>query len=191
MAIMKYLCLLLFFITSLYGEIRIALVDSIADIDLSRSKTILVTAFMTGYEDVPLSDLNPKFASIGDVRRFYEGYFESELDHFKKGKLVWVQAFDEERLVGWATFELEGSDAAYMNLLVVDPHEQRKGIGKTLTFAINSLYPNINAIHLLIRKVNVEGRKFYERIGFVESDYARDNFVDPALLTGLSWLKNS
>lgn len=172
-------------------EIRIAPVKTVEEIDHNRAKEILVKAFMKGYEDVPLVELNPKFTSIGDVRRFYEEYFENELEHFTHGSLTWVQAFEGNRLLGWATFELETNEpnAAYMNLLVVDPQEQGRRIGKYLTFSIQSedLFPNVKAINLLIRNVNVEGKKFYERIGFKESTYKRDNFVDPALLSGLSW----
>lgn len=173
-------------------EIRIVPVTSIEDIDLVRGKDILVRGFMVGYENVPLAELNPAFKSIGDVKRFYERYFDSELEHYQHGELIWVQAFEGTRLLGWATFALEPfeKDAAYMNLLVVDPNEQGRGIGRHLTFSICSrdLYPHINAINLLIRKVNEGGRKFYERLGFSDFQYTiRDNFVDTSLLTGLRW----
>lgn len=189
--------------TSLFGDqifedknhniIRIAVVKSVSDIDLEKSRDILVRSFMDAYEDVPLSDLSPDFKSTGDVRRFYENYFKTELEHFKEGHLIWVQAFLNNEVVGWATFELEPleANAAYMNLLVVAPEHQKKGCGRLLTFSICSddLFPNIQAINLLIRKVNVEGYKFYRSLGFFEYDYHRDNFVDTSLLTGLRWEK--
>ncbi len=171
-------------------EIRLVFANSAQDIDLGRSREILVASFMKGYEDVPLTELNPNFKSIGDVRRFYEDYFVSELDHFKNGHLFWVQAFDGEELLGWATFELEKSerDAAYMNLLTVDPAHQKRGVGKHLVFSICSELPNIHAINVLVRKVNVQGEQFYRQIGFTSFDYPRDdNFVDPNLLSGFRW----
>ena len=175
------------------NEIRISVAQSTQDIDLDRARDILVSSFMDGYEDVPLVELNPEFKSIGDVRRFYEDYFKEELSHFEEGHLFWIQAFLNNKLVGWATFELEPleKDAAYMNLLIVDPEYQRMGFGKRLTFSICSeeLFPNIKAINLLIRKINLEGYNFYYKIGFFECDYHRDNFVDPSLLTGLRWEK--
>lgn len=177
-----------------HNEIRIVVVKSVQDIDLDKSKDILVRSFMDAYEDVPLTELNSQFKSIGDVRRFYESYFKEELAHFKEGHLFWVQAFLNNELVGWATFELEPleANAAYMNLLIVAPEYQRMGLGRHLTFSICSdeLFPNIQAINLLIRKVNVEGYNFYHRLGFFEFDYHRDNFVDTSLLTGLRWEKN-
>ncbi len=175
-------------------QIRLSVANSVDSIDVEQGKDVLVRAFMTGYEDVPLVELNPDFKSIGDVRRFYERYFDSELEHYKLGELIWIQAFEGDRLVGWATFEMETDqkDAIYMNLLAVDPNAQRRGVGKHLTFSLLSpeFYPHLREIRLLVRRVNQQGRKFYEKIGFSEFDYDRqDNFVDPALLTGLRWVQ--
>ncbi len=177
-----------------HETIRIEVVKSAKDIDLKQSCDILVKSFMDAYEDVPLAELSAKFKSTGDVRRFYQDYFKEELEHFKHGNLYWVQAFVNENLAGWATFELEANeaDAAYMNLLIVSPEYQRKNVGTHLVFAIRSeeLFPNVKAINLLIRKVNTQGYLFYRKLGFFESDYQRDNFVDPSLLTGLRWVKS-
>jgi ribosomal protein S18 acetylase RimI-like enzyme len=174
-------------------EISIQRVFSAEEIDLPQAKKILVQAFMSAYEEVPLTELNPEFKCIADVRRFYEHYFESELGHFKAGELIWLQAFEGQKLVGWATFELEkGEDhAIYMNLLAVDPAHQGKGVGKQLTFSIRreDLLPHIREIRLLLRNVNEKGRQFYEKIGFSDFHYKRnDNFVDMSLLTGLRWV---
>ncbi len=176
------------------NEIRLHVVTSPSEVDCKRSKEILVKSFMDGYEDVPLGELNPLFRSTGDVRRFYEAYFDSEFSHFKDGHLIWVQAFVDGTLAGWATFELEKSEenAVYMNLLTVDPEYQRLGLGSKLTFSICSdeLYPNTSAINLLVRKINEDGYKFYYKIGFFDHEYRRDdNFVDTALLLGLRWEK--
>ena len=183
---------LLAFLPHLFADgVRIVPVSCADEIDQVVVKEILVKAFMTEYEDVPLSDLNPSFKSTGDVRRFYEGYFESEFLHYKSGGLIWVQAYIGERPVGFATFELETTEkkAAYMNLLVVHPDYQGQGIGKALAFSIMAVHPNIRAINLLIRKINQGGHLFYEKIGFFDHKVERDNFVDPSLLTGMRWEK--
>ena len=176
------------------NEICIVVAKSVQDIDLEKSQDILVRSFMDAYEDVPLSELSPEFKSTGDVRRFYENYFKKELEHFKEGHLFWIQAFVNNKIVGWVTFELEPLEinAAYMNLLVVAPEYQKIGIGRHLTFSICSeeLFPNVQVINLLIRKINTEGYNFYYRLGFFEFDYHRDNFVDTSLLTGLRWEKD-
>jgi len=178
-----------------HNEIRISVVKSVEDIDLDDSENILVRSFLDAYKDVPITELNPQFTSFSDLTLFYKEYFKEELERFKQGHLFWVQAFLNSKLVGWATFELESleENAAYMNLLIVAPEYQRMGLGRHLTFSICSddLFPNIQAINLLIRKVNIQGYNFYYRLGFADFDYHRDNFVDTSLLTGLRWKKQN
>lgn len=204
-----FLCAFVFILSAISGPIfsdqiftnhnndiiRIEVVKSTEEIDLKKSSDILVKSFMDAYEDVPLTELSAEFKSTGDVRRFYQKYFKEELEHFKHGNLYWVQAFVNDNLAGWATFELEPNeaDAAYMNLLIVSPEYQGKSVGRHLVFSIRSeeLFPNVKAINLLIRKVNKEGYKFYRKLGFFEFDYHRENFVDTSLLTGLRWEKSS
>ncbi len=199
-----FILLCLWIITPLFSDqvfldkrgetVRLAVARTPAEIAVDDGKRILVTSFMAAYEDVSLVDLNPNFKSTGDVRRFYQDYFESEFAHFQNGSLIWVQAFIEEQLIGWATFMLEESNHAYMNLLAVDPLYQDRGIGKHLVFSICSeeLFPNIEAINVLPRKVNLQGRLFYEHIGFCDApDYlSKDNFVDNSLLTPIRWEKS-
>lgn len=198
---MKYILCFFFLITSLFSDqfvidkagdsIRLTVAKTADEIILDKAKDILVRSFMKTYEEVPLTELNPNFKSIGDVRRFYENYFDSELGHYKNGELVWIQAFIHDELVGWATFELEDNDSAYMNLLIVDPLYQGRGIGKHLVFSIcaEDLYPNIQAINVLLRKVNEQGLRFYEKIGFSHCpEYRRqDNYVDISLLIPIRW----
>ena len=183
-----------FFLDKKGEKIRIAVARTPAEIVMDEGKNILVASFMTAYENVPLVELDPNFKSTGDVRRFYQNYFESEFAHFQNGSLIWVQAFIEEKLIGWATFMLEENDHAYMNLLAVDPCYQNRGIGKHLVFSICSeeLFPHIEAINVLLRKVNLQGRLFYERIGFRDApDYLnKDNFVDNSLLIPIRWTKS-
>lgn len=182
------------FFTNDYNDIiRIEVVKDPEQIDKVKSSRILVSSFMNAYEDVPLTELSPDFKSTGDVRRFYENYFLEEFGHFKDGHLYWVQAFVNETLAGWATFEIETEEenSAYMNLLIVAPEYQKRDVGKHLVFSIRSeeLFPNVQAINLLIRKINAQGYLFYQKLGFFQFDYQRqDNFVDTSLLEGLRWI---
>ena len=115
------------------------------------------------------------------------------MEEFSHGDLdYWVQATIDEKLVGWATFQREKSDqnAVYMNLLVVHPAYQKKGIGEQLVKSLMNLkmIPNLSEIHLLLRKKNRVGRIFYPKLGFVsDPKYKRDNFVDVSLLEGWTW----
>jgi GNAT superfamily N-acetyltransferase len=65
------------------------------------------------------------------VEKYYENYFKTELEEFCRGDLhYWMQATVDEKLVGWATFQREklNPNEVYMNLLVVHPEYQKKGM---------------------------------------------------------------
>lgn len=157
-----------------------------------QAKSALVRGFMKEYEEVPLKELNSDFKSVGDARRFYENYFEGELEQFKNMNRIWVNAFLDGRLVGFSTFEFGDRNVVYMKLLVVDPDARRQGVGERLTFAICDYFCGVRQILLLIRNVNERGRQFYKKIGFSDFEYERDdNFVDTSFLTGLKWTKGS
>ena len=179
------------------------LVKSSRDINKEEASTVLVESFIGEYEKY----LSPY--EIGDgltswrdgeksVQKYYEDYFKIELEEFSHGKVdYWIQASIDGKLVGWATFQREKSDknSVYMNLLIVHPKYQGKGIGEKL---VNSLVyfreiPDLNAINLLLRRKNKGGREFYLNLGFTpNSEYQRnDNFVDRNLLEGFTWKKPS
>ena len=180
-----------FFIDKMGETVRLAIAKTPAEIPTKEAQQTLVASFLTAYENVPLAELNPDFKSSEDVRRFYQDYFESEFAHFQNGSLIWVQAFIGKQLVGWATFELEDKNQAYLNLLAVDPSYQKRGIGKHLVFFLCSetSFPLIETIHVLLRKINLQGRRFYESIGFRDApNYQRkDDFVDNDLLIPICW----
>src|SRR5579883_410476 len=177
----------------------IELINDWNKIDQTASRSILVESFIGEYEKY----LSPNEISNGliswregsaSVKEYYENYFQTELEDFSHGNLhYWVQAKIEGKLVGWATFQREKSDvnAVYMNLLVVHPEFQKMGIGEQLVKSLVNLneIPDLNAIHLLLRKKNRGGRIFYSKLGFYsDPEYQRnDNFVKIDLLEGLTW----
>ncbi len=177
----------------------IELVKNPSHIDTEAARSVLVESFIGEYEKyLSPNDIRSDLISWRDgeqsVRKYYENYFETELGEFSRGDLhYWVQATIDGKLVGWATFQREKSDqnAVYMNLLVVHPTYQGRGIGEQLVKALVNLneIPNLNAIHLLLRKKNQGGRIFYSKLGFTsDPEYQRDdNFVDLNLLEGLTW----
>ena len=181
----------------------IELVKNPCNIDKQAASFVLVESFIGEYEKYLLPhEISDGLTSWRDgdksVQRYYENYFETELDDFFRGELhYWVQAKINGSLVGWATFQREKSEAnaVYMNLLVVHPEYQKMGIGEQLVRSLVNLdeIPDLNAIHLLLRKKNRGGRTFYSKLGFnPDPGYQRDdNFVDLELLEGFTWKKPS
>lgn len=163
------------------------------------ARIVLQESFISEYEKYLLPhDIDPKLTlwRRGDdsVAHYYGEYFKTEFGDFLSGKLdYWVEARIEGKLVGWATFERErlNHDAVYMNLLVVHPAYQGKAVGYNLVMSLIKLgiIPNLNAIHLLLRKKNEGGRAFYSKLGFeIDPLYEReDNFVNLDLLEALTW----
>lgn len=163
------------------------------------ASTVLVESFIGEYQkylkpqDID-SKLNRWRGWEGSVEHYYQEYYKDELSHFLAGKLdYWVEARIGGTLVGWATFERERSkrNEVYMNLLIVAPDCQGKAIGSQLVMSLIhlGLIPNLDSIHLLLRKKNEGGRIFYSKLGFFsDPDYVRnDNFVNPDLLEALTW----
>lgn len=183
------------------GVIELISKSKFIDEDLARS--VLVESFIGEYEQyLAPSEISDGLTSWrGDnnsVQKYYEDYFETELEDFSRGEVhYWVQATTDGKVVGWATFQREKSDqnAVYMNLLVVHPDYQNRGIGRQLVNALINLnvIPDLNAIHLLLRKKNKGGRVFYLKLGFTpDPKYQRDdNFVNLDLLEGFTWKKPS
>lgn len=177
----------------------IKLIGSAGEIEQDACRSILVDSFIGEYSQyLKPQDISKELTLWrgGDhsVQQYYETYFAVEFDKYTAKKFeFWVCAYIDNQLVGWATFDREHDDrnAVYMDLLIVDPAHQRKGIGEQLVKSLLNLgaIPELSAVHLLLRKKNEGGRKFYQKIGFFDDpDYQRaDNFVDLNLLVPLTW----
>ncbi len=179
-------------------QTNLKLITDANDIDQKASCDILVNSFIGEYsKGMKPQDIDEKLNSWRDgehsVQRYYQRYFEAEFNKFKNKQIpFWVCAYNGNKLVGWATFEHHKNNAVYMDLLIVDPNEQRKGVGTQLVHSLLTLnvIPELTAIHLLLRRRNTGGRKFYvEKLGFYDDEtFTRsDNYVNMELLTPLTW----
>ena len=183
--------------SDLVGVIK--LVKNAKQINQEASRSILVESFIGEYEKyLSPQEIDDNLTSWRDgdksVQKYYEDYFVTELDDFSHGNLhYWVEAYIDGALVGWVTFQREKSEknAVYMNLLIVHPAHQKKGIGEQLVKSLITLQeiPNLSAIHLLLIRKNLGGKIFYPKIGFSKNPkYNReDNFVNIKLLEGWTW----
>lgn len=148
------------------------------DIDIDKSRRILANSFISEYSsyctpneiDSKLQFWNSEQGSPS-VEEYYHDYFNDEFREFQRGHLHWIEAKMDGELVGWVTFEEEhiaNEKSFYMNTLVVSPTAQKQGIGEKLVFSLKRLgvYPETDYIHLLMRKKNQGGRKFYTKLGF-------------------------
>ena len=177
----------------------IKLIGSASEIDKDACRSILVNSFIGEYSQyLTPQDISKTSTSWrggnNSVQQYYEKYFAVEFDKYSANKFeFWVCAYVDNQLVGWATFEREHDDknAVYMDLLIVDPAYQHKGIGEQLVKSLLNLgaIPELSAVHLLLRKANSGGRIFYQKLGFYDDqDYHRtDNFVDLDMLVPLTW----
>lgn len=171
------------------------LIKSPEHINQEESKAVLINSFISEYKKyLSPSDIDCSLQTWDDVHAYYDKYFHDEFHDFSEGRLhYWVQVSVDGKIAGWATFEREHKNPkeVYMNLLVVDPKYQQKGIGGQLVNALINLeeISDLNAVHLLLRKKNQGGRIFYSKLGFnADPEYQRaDNFVDLNLLEGWSW----
>lgn len=171
-------------------SINIESIEDSEHIQKESARAILINGFIKEYMQYLLpQDIDSKLHTWDAVHEYYSQYFDTELEHFKDGKLFWLQATIENEVVAWATYEREQHliDSCYMNLLVVDPCFNRKGIGRELIQAVQklNLLPHTKFINLLLRKKNKGGRLFYSKLGFKANPaFKRDNFVDVSLLEG-------
>lgn len=155
--------------------IKITVAWSRADIEIEKSKNILLNSFLKAYENIPLQQLDAEFKSRKDLKNYYLNIFKERIQAFDAGYILWVQAYVNDELAGWATFELDllEENSGYMDILVISPQYQKMGLGKCLTFSIcsNDLYPDLNAITLFVRKNNLNAILFYKNLGFFETKY--------------------
>lgn len=177
---------------------KIKIVKNASGIDQAAARTILIDSFITEYSQyLQPQDISNKVkltcwrGAENSVEQYYTNYFAVEFDKFASGQFeFWVEAYLDDKLVGWATFEREKQNAVYMDLLIVMPEYQGMGIGKQLVQSLVNLgvMKDLQAVNVLLRKTNKAGAGFYECIGFVPNpEYKRANFVDVNLLTGITW----
>ena len=152
----------------------IAYVSSLEDLMGQEAQNLLISSFIGEYQPYLLPEEIYQGLSCwweeegpGSVESYYKRLFQVETDLFRQGKVWWVQAFVEDRLVGWVDFE-PNPQGLLMRMLVVDPRCQREGIGQSLVWGLHYMrrVSQSSSISLWLRKKNRGGHSFYSKLGF-------------------------
>jgi ribosomal protein S18 acetylase RimI-like enzyme len=184
------------FITRNGKKGTISIVLDPAEIDQAAACALLQHSFINEYKQyLHPQEIDAKLQywyvkdGVFSVEAYYSEYFSKEFENLRQGRLHWLQAIIDNKLVGWATYTRDAipTNALYMDLLIVDPAYSKQGIGAELVYAVKrlSVVPDLKFVNLLLRSKNRGGRIFYEKLGFKQNlDFQCDNFVDLALLKG-------
>lgn len=89
--------------------------------------------------------------------------------HIRHPDCVVLVARTQSQLTGFAVMHF-GDDSAHLNLLAVEPHVQRRGIGQALMRWLeeSAIVAGTFTINLEVRAQNARARQFYRRLGYME-----------------------
>ena len=110
---------------------------------------------------------DPSSVRDDDLEPFFDGWptppaGERRLAAIRGADLV-ALAYDDDRLVGFATALTDGALMAYLSLLEVLPDHWGRGIGSTLVRSLEERWGTLYGIDLCCDEDVVP---FYERLGF-------------------------
>jgi ribosomal protein S18 acetylase RimI-like enzyme len=164
--------------------IRILPVKNVEDeAHIDRLRSFFVDTFEQGYAYLFENVFKPKGLSRGDLRQRFEDAFNESTTALKEDGSVqnffFLEAIDLEsnRTVGTASFKkLENPKQVYLFNFAASyfRKKEQRGIGRQLLKAIAELVPNVDTVHLVVRKQHSKAIAIYKHWGFVESTY-----VDP------------
>lgn len=105
-------------------------------------------------------------------------YFNKKvIPRLEKGEFIY-SAFDNDKMIGFAIFELWDDQSYYLAEMAVLPNYQRKGIGKQLVFSILQKDLAAKKILLVTEKANRWSQSFYEKIGFKRSSFQHPDYPE-------------
>lgn len=114
--------------------------------------------------------------------------------YFKKliltDAMTLVVATRDQDICGWILVDHKReSTRVIIELICVDSHVKRQGIGKRLIYAIRELFPEVTSVAVATMKFNTVARPFYESLGFIETDFMLPEY-DPKRKQGYEWFLN-
>lgn len=153
-----------------------------SDSDWAREEEVFVRSFLEAYKNFSEEQLE---ITQGKEEWLRSG-FKEERDEFKKGdgKVFLVSAKKNSKVVGFASFnETENKGEVYIRQLAVDPKYRKQGIGKKLVFSINKKIDGIQKYVFVTRRINIDAKNFYTKLGFKECEYDHEG-LDPKKYVG-------
>ena len=151
---------------------------------LEEERQVFLKAFKKIYQPLTKEEL-----PIDNVEVFLNKVFDSEVEDLnsKTTKVHFLSAVKNGKVVGFASFNLEGNDAIYLRLMSVDPDYARQGIGKALVFKAREVLPQARKYVLMTRLVNTTAIGFYKALGFAQTTYLHDG-LDPKRYVGYEYM---
>ena len=144
---------------------------------MAEDRQVFTSAFWHSYQYIEPQALKPHFKTDQDVQNWLNDAFTDEVDGLENNfKLppeqrheFYVQAKYKGNVIGIIFFESEKDkpNEVYIRQTAVSVDYQRADIGKHLVFSIiqdPDLLPQAKILHLVVRKRNVDGIKFYESV---------------------------
>jgi ribosomal protein S18 acetylase RimI-like enzyme len=138
--------------------------------DLTEDQNLGIASFVNAYKDSAAEDIRQHFGGSAAIDQYYHNLInECDIRPFREGKLLWIRAFLETKLVGWMGLEANYRDEnmTYISTFVLDPAAEGKGIGeKMLSSIIDHWLPETSELNLIVRKINCKAQSFFEHFGF-------------------------
>ncbi|CAN5202770.1 hypothetical protein BH09DEP1_BH09DEP1_3230 [soil metagenome] len=145
---------------------------------------MLKDVFMDAFHSVYLKDWTL------EIEEQTHNVFENYISQYQTNcTMNLVIVLKDNQIAGWALFKKENDADAILEILCISPHYWRQGIGKQLAFSICDLYPTINHISLMTRKINPISPQFYEALGFRKTDFSLPEYANIENLLGYEWHK--
>jgi len=133
----------------------------------STLKTVYLRAFERVYKDY----------WTAEFEQLDRDYFDSHVEKLKHDNQMFIVAAKKNGTVaGWIFFSCH-EQSAIIDIICIDPAFQQQGIGKALIFSIRDYVPAIKTIQVATRRINAISPLFYEKVGFVKTNFVPEDFT--------------
>jgi|GEM_PF-2539112 len=155
-------------------------------VEVERLQDALYDLYICSFHDVYREFWSEKFEHF--MHKNFNHYFEK----FKStDSMTLVVAKHGQDICGWILFDYnQDKSQAIIELICVDIHMKRQGIGKRLVCAIRDLIPEVTTMSLVTKKINTISPHFYESLGFVKTDFMLPEY-NAELMQGYEWNEES